>query len=333
MPQSSIDRRYDGQVVSERLISPEAYARYARAAVLESQGSYDEAATEYRAVLELDPQSAAAWTRLGATLCALGQPSTSTFEQAMRLAPEFAENSYARAVCLEQQDQLEQALRHSQSALALAPMEYRHTELAARLLEKLGRTAAARRLLVAGRLQFPGARAAQRALAAFADRYDDEALLRLAFCLTSDSPTDTGEECNFVERRASFDTRPRAASVRKRSTDPMVERALCAAARGDSKTAIGIAATILDADQDNGDAWVALVYASDVDQDSVNFADAVSRLGENPTLVFELSRRLFTELLERRAGVAAARAWQSANSEALAPLLQSERACYGTQQR
>ncbi len=312
--QSGVERRYDGEVLQGRPISASAYAYYARGAVLEAQGSYDEAAAEYRAVLELDGRSVSAWTQLGACLCAQGRPADAAFDHALRLGRHYAPAWHEQAKCLERRGEYTRALGFAERALSLKQDEFEYTATVARLLERLGEDARARRLLIGSVLWQPGSIESRRALAGFGVRKRDPVLVRMSCCLTTDTePFSMHRPPGEAVASRSSGAPPGEDQAQPRAPTPrMVERALCAARRGDGDAAMKISRVIVDLDPDNADAWVALLCGADLLGDSAAFSDALARIGSRPVLTYRLARDLMADVLERRSGEASAAAWATA---------------------
>ena len=68
---SEVVRVFDGHATVGPYISDEAYAAYARGALLEASGEYQGAAAAYQRALDASPESAAIWVRLAAVRCRL----------------------------------------------------------------------------------------------------------------------------------------------------------------------------------------------------------------------------------------------------------------------
>ncbi len=305
----AVVRRYDGDPHSGRVIRDEAYAHYARGAYLEAAGFYEQAADEYEAVLHWDVESMAAWTRLAAVLCASGKPAHREFERAHSLGERFAPYWHARAVCLERQGDTRAAVEAAERAMVLDPNGMPHTLLAARLHEQLGRDARAAHLLLGAVLRAPASPANRRALADFAERHRDPVLSRVACCAAGEPyPTPAGLPRLEPPHRAT----PTSSRARPAPALSMLEKAVCAASRGNSVVAKRLASSLLAADPDNADAAIALLYAADLTNDAPLFRETLSQMGLHPRLTMKLSRELYVELLARRLGASAAAAWGGA---------------------
>lgn len=68
--EATVDRSYEGHVVSGRFIEPETYSAFLRGSIAEAEGDDVEALKAYHRVERLDPGGPEIWTRIGAVRCA-----------------------------------------------------------------------------------------------------------------------------------------------------------------------------------------------------------------------------------------------------------------------
>jgi tetratricopeptide (TPR) repeat protein len=120
----NVTRVYWGKPVEGRYIAPEAYAHYAQGALDEARGDDAAAAEEYAAAVSIDPESADAWTRLGAVRCRRRATSTdSAFATAESLDPELASLWRERARCALVRGDAKRARETARRAVALDPSD------------------------------------------------------------------------------------------------------------------------------------------------------------------------------------------------------------------
>jgi hypothetical protein len=100
------------------------------------------------------------------------------------------------------------------------------------------------------------------------------------------------------------------------------ELALRAVALGRADLGREQADLALAADPTDGDAWVALVAAADLNRDEDELGNALMRLAAHPVPPSPLGTRLLEELLERRVGQDAATAWAAARAGSSPPRAQ-----------
>ncbi len=300
----TVTRVVDGRVEEGRFISPVSYSAYARAAGLEALQQLEAAEAAYQEALRFDPYSPEIWTRLGTVRCASGrQDAREAFDEAERIAPDFAPLWYERARCELGHDQAALALESAQRSLSLDPDYLPTTKLIADALTKLGRRDAAARYLDALVALYPHVPAVLKWRADLAGK--DE----------------SGKDESVEARRAALARLDQAlmgdqlAEAREIALDQDVSESELAArsvALGKVRSGLEQARALRAADPADGTAWVAELCAADLVGDEAQFSRALHALAESPGLPGPVARILFADLLKRRVGAEAARSWLAA---------------------
>lgn len=318
----TVVRVVDGEPIEGRFIDSVTYAFYARGAYHEARGELDAATRAFQAASERDPESPAIWTRLGSVLCRARRAGDErAFGLAQDADPEFAPLWYERARCALERGQIEAAVAHARKAVHFEPRDEDNSLLLARALERAGRIDEALRHVTALALARPGATAAWKLLAEIAGRHGrrSEAHRAELALLTSISQTRSiprrralADELESVDAALGAGELERARRLAIESGIRPDELALRAAALGAARIAADQAELVLAADPTNGNAWIAALVAADLRGDSERFRDALVTLASDAQKPEALGARLMADLLARRVGADAARAWLAA---------------------
>ncbi len=196
----------------------------------------------------------------------------------------------------------------------------------ARALDRAGRSDEALRWLLGVTVARPAAVEAWRTLAEIAKRRGrraeqlraEQALARLEPPTRPARSKKRPQPSDVDSALASGDlelARTRAIAVAMASD----ELAVRAAAIGQPEIAAQQADHVLSADPSNGNAWIAALVAADLLADGERFRQALATLEREPMAPGPLAARLLADLLTRRVGVEAARAWLSAYGPLPAP--------------
>ena len=96
------------------------YSSMCRGVVLEALGQFEDALTDYRAVLEVQPQDPAAWNNLGNASAGLARwrDAANFYGKAASLAPEFAFSAANKAVVLFQLGETDESMREMRCGLS-----------------------------------------------------------------------------------------------------------------------------------------------------------------------------------------------------------------------
>jgi hypothetical protein len=319
---SEVVRVFDGQATAGPYISDEAYGAYARGALLEASGEYTDAATAYERALDASPGSAAIWVRLAAVRCRLGASVESELTEAYRLDPEYAPLWREWAQCSLGRGQAARARTLAERALAFDPDDEQTTLVLARIEERLGNAERAGELLVAQGVRSSGYAGIWRAALELAERRKDATLARLARAgLGRAGLRDPTRATHAVRSRALLAAIDRALLSNEldlaRQLAPRAQLsagalAVRAAAVGAARAAHNQADFVLDADPDNADAWIAGLVAADLLDDEARFETCLARWSASMSTPSPEAARLYRDLLDRRVGSAAARAWSTA---------------------
>jgi tetratricopeptide (TPR) repeat protein len=318
-------RVFDGQATAGPYISDQAYAAYARGALLEASGEYQNAATAYEQALADLPESAAIWVRLAAVRCRLGASAERELAEARQLDPEYAPLWREWAQCRLGRGQTAQARVLAERALALDPDDEQTTLILASVEDRLGNAQRAGELLVAQGLRSPGSGAVWRAALELAERTKDATLTRLARAgLGRAGLPDPTLGARSARSRALLATIDRALlsgeldlarQLAPRARLSAGALAVRAAAAGAARAALDQADFVLDSDPANADAWTAGLVAADLLDDEPSFEKGLARWSPAMGTPSPEAARLYGDLLERRVGAPAARAWSTARPE------------------
>ncbi len=329
--EQGVVRVLDGRMVEGRFIDEHAYALYAVAAEAEARGDHALALRAYEAAAEQDPESPEIWTRVGAVRCmpeASGRVARAEAEEAFERA-EARDQEYEplwreRARCALAAGHAEEARAFAARAEALDPNRDETVVLHALALEKSGRPQAARRALVALTLRHERSVPAWRALAELARRSGDadlaesasSTLARLTRGTALDprpAPPGALAEIDAALLRGDLPAARRRATVARLAA---AELALRAAALGRVEPARAQAELVLGADPADPAARIALAVAADLAADEATVVRVLRELppARDASLVSAspLARLLYAELLQRRVGAEAARAFLGA---------------------
>jgi tetratricopeptide (TPR) repeat protein len=316
-------RVVDGTRVEGRFIPYEAYARYGRAAEAEARGDLDLALALYDRAAESDPDSAEIWTRLGAVRCAIvgkHAPAEDAFERAEDIDPAYEPLWRERARCAAADGRLREAIGYADQALALDPNRDEVVLLYASLLERVGRVEEAERMLDALVIQRPSSvpgwlaryelalRRGDRVGAEGAARELRVRAPRLSERLVTEQPilSPLAEVDAAIEKGDLAAARIAARHARL----PAAELAVRAAALGRADLARVQAELVLGADPASSSARAALAVAADLKGDTALLATALDDAQAGvPAPPSPLARLIFAELLHRRVGRDAARAF------------------------
>jgi tetratricopeptide (TPR) repeat protein len=320
-----------GHRVQGRFVADEAYAAYLKGVVLETQGRIDLAMAAYGEAIEHDPESAELWTRLGVLRCSEatkpGGPVKTAgpwdaFTRASEIDPGYEETWTERARCHLKRGELDGAARAARVAVSLDPDRPEPAILLALVLERQGQTDEARRWLDGLIARDPWSIVAHEAMAAFATRARDdvrrqtseEALAKLRPPRSEGSAAHRDSaslsEVDAALEHGDFDRARRLALAARISSGAL---ALRAAALGSVSFARAQAELVLAADPADGDARVAATVAADLDRDDAALERAVSSIPRVAAPLSPLATLLIAELLARRVGSDAQRAWMQAS--------------------
>lgn len=292
-----VQRVNDGQVREGRFISHQSYAAYARAAALEAAGKLSQAEAAYTEALESDPQSPEIWIRIGSVRCKRSAPfAGEAFDHAEALAHNTAALWQARAECALKEGKTDAALTAARRALALDPERPENTQLVCNALLRAGKTGEARRHLDAFLVANPGFAPASRWLAElFGSPQTDDARAREAL-----------SKLDELLLAQDFSKAMRHAQDLGLGYSELTARALALGQRAWARERADLA---LAANPHDIDARVLALVAADLELDSEKFREHLVLSEPNPPGTLGLSYWLFAELLTRRVGAEAARAW------------------------
>lgn len=312
----SVVRVVDGEVHEGRFIAPSAYAAYGEGALLEAAGRDQEAEAAYVRAAESDGDSAEIWTRIGALRCrARRAGAAGAFARAEALDDSYAPLWLARARCAVTEARQADALRLAERALALDPDAEDTSLVLASIYDRAGRADAAGRLLAGLVARDPRSQAAWRALLDHARARGDAVAARQATsALEHLAPAAPGEATSGNAVDAALHDGGLAAARRAALASHIApgELALRAVAEGMPGLAIEQARSVLAADPDDPDARMALLFAGDLAGDQATVARSLEELSRKPVAPGKLAAELMAELLQRRIGTDATRAWQAA---------------------
>jgi len=312
----------NGSEVHGHWISPQAYADFTEGTLDESRGELALARVAYERASSEDPASAGAWARLGAVLCATDpKAADATFARAESLDPESSDVLLSRAGCELARGNGKGAVATAEHAVVLAPNDTEASLFLGRAYEQSGDATRARTWLLALALRRPGSLAAAEAFRDVAERTGDHAGAELAGERVSALVRVLGGSLgsSAKELAGSPPARPGEAPPSTPSRTPVsaVDRAVEALSKGDVEAAASGAARVLSAEPGNTDARILALVCADLTRNDAAFGSLLVRLPEQriePTLG---GARLFNELIERRVGTEAARAFVQAYAAGL----------------
>ncbi|MET0592651.1 MAG: hypothetical protein ABW133_08130 [Polyangiaceae bacterium] len=322
---TAVTRSVGGRVVRGRFVTDDAYAAYLRGALLEAQGKREAALGAYLEGAREDPDSPEILTRIGALSCAdeaggSGRPS-GAFDRAAAIDPAYEEAWTERARCQLKRGRLADAEDAARVAVSLDPNRIEPAVLLAVVLEQQKRNDEAARWLDGLVAREPGSLEAYEAMLGFAERTNDEvrraAAIRAIALLGArgtDRPLErkartTVRDVDAALARGAFDDARRLALAARISSGAL---ALRAAAIGAATFARDQAELVLAADPGDSDARVAAAIAADLSRDDDALAHAMSGASVSRGRVSPLASALMAELLERRVGRDAKKAWLDA---------------------
>ena len=269
-----------GQPVPGRWISPSAYASFLEGSLAEAAGHPSAAVIHYQRALDEDPAASEAWTRLGAVQCTSDRRrSDEAFARAVSVEPTLSAAWLASAECHLARGDTAKAKQDAEQALRLSPKDAEVTRVLAATLDRLGDAAGALRL--------------RRGYALLStERVEPAAAPDLDAALAA------GDEDGI--RRGSL-----------RARVPLSHVALRAVRVGRTHLAETTAERALAAEPGNADALVALLVARDL-LGKGDDAIAAEALPSARSSLSPLGRELMVELLARRGGDTAAKAFAEA---------------------
>jgi tetratricopeptide (TPR) repeat protein len=319
----TVTRIVDGRPVEGRFISDTAYALYARGAQAEAAGDLAGALRAFMLAALQDPESPDVWTRIGALHCRLrpGRDlpplAEAAFERARAIDPGHAALYRERARCLISAGDPavpDLALADAERALALDPDDLDTALVHASALDRVGRAGDAVRALRALTLRHPTSVEPWRAMLDLARRTGNAALAgtaaeRLAH-LGQGPPGGVFESPLAAIDRALEEgdlTGARRRALRHHVSG--AEVALRAIALGLPDLARAQGELVLGADPADASARIALAAVADLRGDLAAVADLLRSIPRAVTPPSPLGRWIFAEVLRRRVGAEAARAW------------------------
>jgi tetratricopeptide (TPR) repeat protein len=325
----AVTRSVRGRLVRGRFVTDDAYAAYLRGALLEAQGKREAALSAYTEGTRYDPNSPELLTKIGALICdrqdAAGSAPTekpgAAFDRAAAIDPDYEEAWTERARCLLKRGQLQGAEHAARVAVSLDPNRAEPALLLSLALERLGRIDEAKRWLEGLVVRSPGSVEVLEAMAAFAERTHDDArhegaersLRELGARANRSHPGSNARtkvaDVDAAIARGAFDEARRLALAARLSSGAL---ALRAAALGAASFAKDQAELVMAADPGDADARVAGAVAADLLRDDEALARAMSGVETAKTHISPLAQVLMSELLLRRVGTDAKKAWNDA---------------------
>lgn len=313
----SVVRIVEGQEQTGRAISPEAYEHFVRGSLEELGKHYAEAESEYQAGLEEDDASPELWTRLGHVRCL--QRNTAAADEAFAAAERRDANygplHVARARCAMRAGTARLALEHARRAVRDDPDNPQASDVLLEALLRNDQPREALALAVALALRHPAPTAWHQvrrvAKAAGDEAWEQRAIERASEIDRAIRRNGGGVEACDATTWGALDfaihsdklgtARSLAASCRLTAGALAVR----AAALGNSRVARAQAGHVLSANPGDGDAVIALWVAADLEGEPL----PLPPIPEAATPPGPLALRLMAEMLARRAGADAARAW------------------------
>jgi tetratricopeptide (TPR) repeat protein len=235
--------------------------------------------------------------------------------EGVTIDPSFGPLYRELARCLLARGSDREALANAERALALDPTDLDTALVRAEALDRVGRTEDARRSLRALTLRRPASPNPWRSLLAIAQRTNDAGLAAEATQRLVVLAPEAGSRPSVGAVHASIDAALLAddlAEARRRALRGRLrggEVAVRAAALGKAALAREEAELVAGADPADASARIALVAAADLRGDMAGVADALRALPRSITPPSSLARWLLAEVLCRRVGNDAARAW------------------------
>jgi tetratricopeptide (TPR) repeat protein len=281
-----VTRIASGRDASGGWIPPEAYAAYLEGTIAETQGDAAAAARAYERTITEDPEAAEAWARLGAARC-LQAPTQAdrAFARARSLAVDLEDAWLAKAECELKRGNAARAVESAERALALGPSDPEASRALSSALEAAGQPERARRIRHALALE-------RNVGPPLAPQNDSELAVERAL--------DHGDV-----------TSARAAARAARWPD--AEVALRALGMGRPDLAARIAELSLVSDPGDASARIAALTAADLEQKDETLARLLLPMPKDRIPPSAHAIELMEQLLSRRSGSEAARAWAEAH--------------------
>lgn len=281
-----VTRIANGRDASGAWIPPDAYAAYLEGTIAETEGNEAAADRAYEKTVTEDPEAAEAWARLGAVRCLRARAQADrAFARARSLAPDLEDAWLARAECELKRGNALRAVESAERALELGPNDPEASRTLSSALERAGQLERARRLR--------HALALERNVPPPLAPHDDSDL-------AVERALDRGDV-----------TGARAAARTARWTD--AEVALRALGMGRPDLAARIAELSLVSDPGDSSARIAALTAADLDQKDETLARLLRPMPSDRVPPSAHAIELMEQLLSRRSGSEAARAWAEAH--------------------
>ncbi len=311
----------DGVEVEGRAVSPQAYEHYARGLWREAARDDAGALVEYQHALAEDPNAAELLARVGAVQCRAAKSARDRsakagqlqLQRALRSDPRHAGAWVAQARCLAHLRQPEPALSAILRAAQLDSNSESINALVVEFAQTAGDVALLRRWLDAWVVRRPAQRSAWEKLQQFAERSGDLGRERLALAALAElgrAPSSMAQ----LERALSRDDPTAAGSAANALRLRAGELAARAMRAGASSVARQHAERVHAADPDDEDAWVTLLTLADHAQDSALLDQLLRHPASDAATLSSAGGELWSELLERRVGAEARRAWEAAHA-------------------
>ncbi len=312
-------RVVDGEERRGDFVTPTAYAAYARAAIAEREGRLRDAARDY-AIAADDSGDAAAYARLGAVACALGdaEGARRAFEEGLARDAAAAVVHRERARCALGRGSHADAAADAAIAVRVDPDDGDAVMLLTEALRGAGREAEAGSLVAEARAGRAALRNGDHAAGRRADRAraGDGVVLPasaaargadLAASLRAERPTVA--DVDDALRRGELDDAAHRATAARLARADLAARAL---AHGHRAIASTIARRVVAAAPGNATAWCVAAASDDGATDEGALRARLARLPSGTPS--PLASLLYAELLLRRGGREAAMAWAPAES-------------------
>jgi tetratricopeptide (TPR) repeat protein len=315
----TVTRVADGVPHEGRYIAEDAYALYARGALLEAHGDRNGALAQYLAALDADPDAPEILAHVARLNCELAGSPTDDWARRARAAVTRAlaidaESSVVLAEsarCHARFREIRRALADALRAARADPESMRIQLLVVELAEAAGQLALARAWLDALVARSPDSRLAWRYVAEFAERTRDPGrALRAARASADDRASARQRSLSAALARGDLDAARSAATALGISPGELAARATL---EGKPSLAREQAELVLAADPTDPNAWIALLALSDLERNTEEWVRTLKAAPDSAaTAPGPSARRLQAELLERVVGPEARRAWDAA---------------------
>jgi tetratricopeptide (TPR) repeat protein len=281
-----VTRIASGRDASGGWISPDAYAAYLEGTIAEARGDEAGAARAYERTITEDPDAAEAWARLGALRCLRARTlADRAFARARSLAADLEDAWLAEAECELKRGNAARAVESAERALALGPNDPEASYALASALERAGQSERARRVR--------HALALERTFAPPLVNRDDSELA--------------------VERALDRGDVTGARATARAARWAEAEVALRALGMGRPDLAARIAELSLVSDPGDSSARIAALTAADLEQQDETLARLLRPMPSDRIPPSAHAIELMEQLLSRRSGSEAARAWAEAH--------------------